>query len=145
MATKATKFEYVLLQGKQNKGYDGDFYLIVDGDKELGSFRLKDLGKPDYCKHMDLTIYQETTEEIVNRGNFPLLLRIYRFVFNSVLKITHEEKGFNLCKLYSQSDLLGMIYHKFANELNKRDYVIKRSGNLVEISKSEKNNKKTAK
>ncbi|MCH9757801.1 MAG: hypothetical protein K0U19_01675 [Proteobacteria bacterium] len=122
---------------------DEDNYLIFDKKdetKKYGTFRLTLVlpPNPDYGKHMDLHIYQDISEKIIHNGEVNLLLDIYQFVFDSVLEITHEKNGADLCKLYSNNELVSMVYHSFSDALeqkNKNLYEIKRYRNWIEIRK----------
>lgn len=133
-----------MAQGLQYKKISKDTYLIYKGGDEYGIFRLIPVVPPNptFCKHMELLIYQNAAEKIINDGDLKLLLRIYRFVFDSVLKITHELKGAELCKLYSDNRLLSMVYRDFSQNLSKKHYEVKIYGNWIEVKKSEKSSGK---
>lgn len=91
--------------------------------------------RPPSCKHLELKFLEEVTEDILERGDVSLLLGIYAFVFDVVLKITHELNSIQLCKIYSHDYMTKMVYRKFADKLGD-DYTVKSYGNWIEIKKS---------
>ena len=108
-----------------------------DGNVEYAIFSLVDAPfcKPAAaCKHMELHIRENISLEIIEKGNFGFLLNIYRFVFSTVLEITHELKGVKLCKIYSDDALTKMVYKKFADGLGD-NYTVKSYRNWIEIRK----------
>lgn len=130
------KFQYHAL------GDDGIWYRVKDAnDVEYAVFSLIDAPKtaPRTCKHMNINILPHIAEEIVENGNVGLLLRVYTFVFNAVLEITHELRGVKLCKIYSDNELTAMVYKKFASNLStKFEYEVKFYGRWIEIKKPRK-------
>jgi hypothetical protein len=127
----------------EHKQLSDTVYEVFDAADEkkrsYATFRLMDVPfhtkPPRYCKNMEVNIFQEVVGEIFERKDFLLLLKIYRFVFNSVLKITYEKKGAKMCKLYSDEISLAAIYRDFARELERQGYKVKMYRNWVEIEK----------
>lgn len=125
---------------KHEKLGESEWYHVIGktDKRKYAIFSLFDVPRsPAYCKHMDLHILPHITEEIMEHGNFTVLLDIYYFVFSAVLEIAHETKGVELCKIYSDDTSLKMVYSKFANKLGD-DYAIKSYGNWIEIHKNPK-------
>ena len=111
-------------------------YSVSDGKRDCAVFLLIEASvHPSFCKQLELTIHQNILDEVREKGNFALLLRIYRFVFNSALEITHEKKGLQLCKLYSRGDVAILVYRQFAAKLNRDHYDVKWYGAWIEIRK----------
>lgn len=109
-------FKYEELEGK-----GGNWYQVIDSDnKGYAVFSLMDVPNPapNYCKHMDINLRSEIAEEVFENGNTTLLLEIYNFVFQSVLEISHESKNVKLCKIYSATEQLALVYTAFADNLS---------------------------
>lgn len=125
------KFQYRQLEDSSN-------YLVFDKDREYATFRLIDAPflKPEPgCKNMELKVHEEVAWEI-NSSNIALLIAIFRFVFDSVLEITHELKGYRLCKMYSDDAVIGLAYRGFASHPSiKKSYDVKIYRGWVEIRK----------
>jgi hypothetical protein len=127
----------------EHKQLSDTVYEVFDAADEkkrsYANFRLMDappqVKTPIYCKHTQVNIFQEVVDEIFQQRNFALLLRIYRFIFNSVLEITYEKKRAKMCKLYSDEISLAAIYRDFARELERQGYKVKMYRNWVEIEK----------
>ncbi len=116
------------------------WYRVNDTNgKEYAIFSLSNAPEvsPVWCKHMDLHFHPHIAEEFIQKGNTRLLLNIYSFVFRSVMKITHELKGVQLCKIYSNDDLTAMVYKGFASRLSGK-YDVKFYGRWIEILKKDK-------
>ncbi len=120
---------------------DSDQYSVIGkhDDKEYATFSLiyAHFARPAACKHMELHILQDTAKQIQEKGEIVLLVEICRFVFRSVLKITHEEKGVALCKIYSADRFTREIYRMFASNLDE-DYEVKFYRKWMEIKKTKK-------
>lgn len=132
----AVKFKYFPL------GEDTGWYQVKDANgKEYATFSLIDAPKPAprYCKHMEINFSAAFTDECLASGNIVLLWRVYRFVFQSVLSITHDLKGVRLCKIYSANEITALVYRKFADELSEKyPYKTKFYGRWIEIEKQGK-------
>ena len=131
---KMIKFKYKQLG-------DSTRYSVIgkDDGREYAIFSLlyTPYTRPAFCKHLALDILQVTATEIL-AGNIVLLRDICDFVFRAVLKITHEEKGAELCKIYSSNIKVITVYRKFAAELGD-EYEVKSYRNWLEILKKDKN------
>ena len=78
-------------------------YLVIDAknsEKVYATFSLLDASRadPSAYKHMDMEIQENVAQEIIENNNISLLLDILGFVFDAVLKITHEVNEVKLCK-----------------------------------------------
>lgn len=128
------KFKYFKL------GEDTGWYQVKDATgRECATFSLIDVPAPtpQYCKHMEIRISSGVLEECIENGNSALLFGIYRFVFRTVLSITHELKGVRLCKIYCADERISLVYGKFAHELSEKfSYKTKFYGRWIEIEKS---------
>lgn len=115
------------------------WYRVIDAknnDMEYAVFSLIDAphARPPSCKHLNIHIPENIWEQIIENRDMALLANIFAFVFQSVLKITHELKGVNLCKIYSHGEKTRAFYQKFTQSLGTA-YEVKSYGNWIEILK----------
>lgn len=116
---------------------DSYWYRIVDGDsKEYGLFSLNSVlpKQPQYSKHMELTLNEDIASQVID-GDFQLLFKLCRFVFDSVVDITYDS-GMSTCKLRARDDLVLEIYRAFAEVLaTNDDYRVTTHGRWIVIEK----------
>ncbi len=132
---KVIKFSYHRLEDAFH------LYLVRDNtDKEYATFQLIDapcLSPEPGCKHMDLNFSREFILEIAQTSNHILLRKVFLFIFNSALEITHDLKGYKLCKLYSNDEMVLIVYSHFAAALSKKKYDVKTYSNWIEVRKKD--------
>lgn len=124
----------------QYRQLDDKWYVVHDDDgRDYAQFTL--IADPHTPKpqgrQLQLHILPNIADEVVQKGNIRPLLRVCRFVFNSALKITHETKGFSLCKMYSSELWQREIYRQLATELDRDIYDVNwhRGWRWIEIVK----------
>lgn len=114
----------------QYRQLDDKWYVVHDDKDERREYALFTLIADPHTpkpqgRQMELHILPNIADEVMQKGNIGLLLRIYRFVFKSALQITHEKKGFLLCKMYSSKPEQRDLYRQFAAELDDSRYDVK--------------------
>lgn len=119
----------------QYQKLDNTTYKITDkDDKSYGVFSMWRVPEQQtqYVKNMDLVIHQDVADEIWQSGKFSGFLKIFRFVFDSVLEITENEK-LKRCKIYSDDALVKVVYRKFADNLDAEKFDVKLYKNWIDI------------
>ena len=118
---------------------DAHSYLVIDAknsEKVYATFSLLDASRADPAayKHMDMELQENVAQEILGNNNISLLLDILSFVFDAVLKITHEVNEVKLCKIHSHDTLTRLVYKLIGDRLGDT-YEVKSYGKWVEILK----------
>ena len=121
----------------QYRQLDDKWYVVHDDKRDYAQFILiTDPHTPrPQGRQLQLHLLPNIVDEVMQKGNIALLLRIYRFVFKSALQITHEKKGFSLCKMYSSELRQRELYRQFAAELDGSRYDVKWHRGWIEIVK----------
>lgn len=115
------------------------WYLVTDAADESNEYAIFSLidarhAKPAAGKHMELKFRADVSTEILGNDNVELLLDIYAFVFYTVVDISHNLDGVNVCKIHSHDKFTRMVYDSFAEKLGA-EYIVKKYGKWIEILK----------
>ncbi|MGI9338560.1 MAG: hypothetical protein ACR2P4_08640 [Gammaproteobacteria bacterium] len=124
----------------QHRQLDDKWYVVHDDKDDRREYAQFTLIANPYApkpqgRQLQLHILPNIATEIIQEGNIGLLLQICRFVFKSALEITHERKGFSLCKMYSSELWQRELYRQFAAELDGGRYDVKWHRGWIEIAK----------
>lgn len=115
------------------------YYLIKENGQPRAVFMMTE--KPGYSKHLIawLHVFSDTLEYAdALEKTAGWLLKLYYYVFKSVLEITEREvTDSNFCRIHADFYTLRQVYPGFADKLEEKGYRVKKYKGWIEINKPE--------